>query len=139
MLTFRDLLFLLLLPAIPLLFWVRRQARVPSSVLLPDASRLTALPGSVARRLAGLPSVLRALALALLIVGLARPQAGRAETRVRSEGIDMVLAVDLSTSMFAEDFVQDGKRLNRLEALRPVVTDFIEKRPNDRFGVVTFA
>ncbi len=139
-LRFAEPLFLGLLALVALVLLLGPRLRRRSAVVLPDAARLREhLPVSAARRLAFLPQALRAAALALLVVGLARPQSGRAETRVRSEGIDVVLAVDLSTSMYAEDFERDGERQNRLEALRPVILDFIEKRPSDRFAVVTFA
>lgn len=139
LITFGDEEFLLLLALVPLLFLAAKRFRRPSALRFPDASALRDLPGSAARRFAFLPSLLRALALVAIVVALARPQAGKAETRVRSEGIDVVLAVDLSTSMYAEDFERDGARLNRLDALRPVILDFIEKRPSDRFAIVIFA
>jgi Ca-activated chloride channel family protein len=58
---------------------------------------------------------------------------------VRAEGIDIMLAVDLSSSMLAEDFQLDGDRATRLEAVKSVVREFLEKRPNDRVGLVLFA
>lgn len=79
--------------------------------------------------------VLRLLALALLIVGVARPQSGHTEEEVITEGIDIVLALDISSSMLAEDF----KPNNRLEAAKLVATDFIKGRTNDRIGMVVFA
>jgi Ca-activated chloride channel family protein len=81
----------------------------------------------------------RGAALALLVVALARPQLGKADSVVRSEGIDIMLAVDVSSSMLAEDFQLDGGRANRLEAVKAVVRDFAAGRPNDRIGLVLFA
>jgi len=83
--------------------------------------------------------VLRGAALTLLIVALARPQLGRSESKLRTEGIDIVLAVDVSGSMQALDFKLDGKQVDRLTVVKKVVRDFIKARPNDRIGMVAFA
>ena len=82
---------------------------------------------------------LRAAALCLIIFALARPQKPIEETRVFVEGIDIVLAVDCSGSMRAMDFETGGKRVDRLEVVKKVIGEFIEKRPNDRIGMVAFA
>src|SRR5262249_11636229 len=71
--------------------------------------------------------------------GLARPQLGPAEPWVHREGVDVVLAVDVSGSMLAEDFTIDGKRTNRLDAVKDVVRQFVADRPQDRIGLVLFA
>ena len=81
---------------------------------------------------------LRAAALVCLIVALARPQLGKAATRVFTEGIDIMLAVDVSGSMLAEDFTVDGQRANRLEATKSVVGEFLRNRGGDRVGLVLF-
>jgi Ca-activated chloride channel family protein len=73
--------------------------------------------------------LLRAAALALLVVALARPQAGRATTAVHREGVDVVLAVDVSGSMLAEDFTLAGKRASRLDAVKSVVKEFVAAAP----------
>ncbi len=78
---------------------------------------------------------LRLLAISLLIICFARPQSGRTEEEVITEGIDIVLAVDISSSMLAEDFRPN----NRLEAAKLVAADFIRGRNNDRIGMVVFA
>jgi len=77
--------------------------------------------------------------LILFILALARLRAPIDDTKVRVEGIDIVLAVDSSGSMLAEDFKIAGNRQNRLEAAKEVIDDFIKTRANDRFGLVTFA
>ncbi|MBX3028442.1 VWA domain-containing protein [bacterium] len=129
---------LLLLLALPLLLRGRRRG-APPTVAYPMVEAVRALgPGRRARWRWLLPA-LRLAALALLIVGLARPQLGRAATQVRAEGIDIMLAVDLSGSMLAEDFQLDGERANRLAAVKRVVREFLAKRPNDRVGLVLFA
>lgn len=78
-------------------------------------------------------------ALSLMVIALARPRIGLGKSLIRKEGIDIILALDVSTSMLAEDFKSGGKRINRLEIVKQVTRDFISRRPNDRIGVVIFA
>lgn len=80
------------------------------------------------------PALLRALAVAALIVALARPQTGATSETVLTEGIDIVIALDISTSMLAEDLTP-----NRVEAAKSVATEFVGGRRNDRIGLVAFA
>lgn len=127
------LLLLALIPAVWLLAEIHR-GRLrggvgfshPPGLVLPRSGRATA------RRL--LP-LLRALALALLVVALAGPRSGRTKVRSFSEGIDIVLAVDISSSMKALDFAPG----NRLDAAKEVAREFIERRAGDRIGLVIFA
>lgn len=77
-------------------------------------------------------------ALALLIIALARPQWGTRKMNVKTEGINIILALDLSKSMAALDFKLDGAIVNRLDAVKNVVKDFIMKRSGDRIGMVVF-
>jgi Ca-activated chloride channel homolog len=79
------------------------------------------------------------LALGLLIVALARPQQGRTLSHVEASGIDIMLALDVSRSMLAEDFTIGKDRANRVEAVKQVTQKFIEARPNDRIGIIAFA
>jgi Ca-activated chloride channel family protein len=82
---------------------------------------------------------LRVLIIVLLVIALARPQSGKAHSKVTTEGIDIILALDVSSSMLAEDFNLNKKRRNRLYVAKEVVKDFIEWRQNDRIGMVVFA
>ncbi|MDR4505254.1 MAG: VWA domain-containing protein [Candidatus Scalindua sp.] len=82
---------------------------------------------------------LRILIIILLIFALARPQSGKAHSKAKTEGIDIVLALDVSGSMLAEDFIVNEKRHNRLHVAKEVVRDFIKWRENDRLGMVVFA
>lgn len=82
---------------------------------------------------------LRLLVLALGIVALARPAMSHSSTEVEAEGIDILLAVDVSTSMDARDFEVGGRRTDRLAVVKRVVSQFIEERPDDRIGLVAFA
>jgi Ca-activated chloride channel family protein len=129
---------LLLLALLPLLARRRRRAATPALPYpMVDAVRAVG-PGRRARWRWLLPA-LRLAAVALLILAAARPQLGRAATQVRSEGIDIMLAVDVSSSMLAEDFQLESGRANRLDAVKAVVSEFLAKRPNDRVGLVLFA
>jgi len=135
---FADPLFLVLLlgPAYLLWQWWRRRAAPPTHHVAFPALLLTrALPRSARSRLHRLPAVVGLLALVLLVTALARPQvAGEAEpTRVRSRNIMIVL--DISSSMKATDF-QPG---NRLEVARKLLRDFIKRRNGDLVGLVIFA
>ncbi len=82
--------------------------------------------------------LLRGLALCLMILALARPQAGKSYSERNSEGVDIMLAMDTSGSMQALDFKLEGKPVDRLSVVKKVVSEFIEKRPNDRMGLVVF-
>ena len=136
--SFRDPLWFaaLLLPALMLwgARWIARaRMRFPGAAGLESATHQSHL--SWLR----LPTLLRAVALALVVVALARPQQGLEASRLQTEGIDIVLAVDISGSMLAEDFTLHGVRHNRLDVVKDVVKEFVEHRPNDRIGLVIFA
>jgi Ca-activated chloride channel family protein len=130
-----DPWFLLLLaPLAALLLW-RLRARRPA---LDGGSEqvLGALPATWRTRTTWLPGALGALAGALLIVALARPLQGREESRVLTEGIDIMLVVDTSSSML-DDGMQPG--VTNLELVKQVVADFAKGRKDDRVGLTTFA
>lgn len=127
-----DPLWLLLLAAIPLVAWWHHRrplAALAYSRLPAGAARATG-----AWRLHA-PFYLRLAAVALAIVALARPQAGYSWEESLTEGIDIVVALDVSGSMGAEDF----QPRNRLEVAKAVVRDFVSHRPGDRIGLVVFA
>jgi len=134
-LAFHDPLWLLALLALPLLAWLRGRRRVP--VLLVPFAAAWHRPSLAAP--ARWPIALAFAGLAALVVALARPQRVEDKREVRSEGYDIILAVDLSSSMRAEDYEKNGERLNRLQAIKPVIQAFIERRPNDRIGIVLFS
>lgn len=81
-----------------------------------------------------LPFVLRTAALVLIIVAIARPRSSSEVERIDTEGIDIVLAMDVSTSMLARDFTPD-----RISAAKDIAIEFISQRPTDRMGIVVFA
>jgi Ca-activated chloride channel family protein len=82
---------------------------------------------------------MRGASLFLIVLALARPQSAIKETVVETEGVDIVLVADVSTSMLAEDFEINGVRKNRLEVAKKVMGEFIERREHDRMGMVAFA
>ena len=130
------LLLLLLLP--PLAFLAGGRGHAPAVTF----SSLAPLRASGKVRRAKRGSILLSLmllGLALLIVALARPQLGRTLSRVQASGIDIMLAIDVSRSMMAEDLSIGNQRANRLEAVKSVTQKFIEARPNDRIGITCFA
>ena len=128
-----HLLWLLLL--VPLLgAWTWWRARRPDGLRYSDVGLTTGAPASWRVRLQGLPAVLRMTALALGIVALARPQVQDVIRTRTAEGIDIMLALDTSSSMRAEDF-----RPNRFEAAQAVAGSFVEGRVSDRVGLIVFA
>jgi Ca-activated chloride channel family protein len=127
------LLWLLLL--VPLVgAWTWWRARRPDGLRYSDVGLTTGAPASWRVRLQGLPAVLRMTALALGIVALARPQVQDVIRTRTAEGIDIMLALDTSSSMRAEDF-----RPNRFEAAQAVAGSFVEGRVSDRVGLIVFA
>ena len=88
--------------------------------------------------LAWVPGVLKVVSLILIVVALARPRITRRDVMVESEGLDIILAVDTSGSMRAEDFSIGLQPVNRLQVAKGVMSKFIEGRPHDRIGVVVF-
>ncbi|MBK7957699.1 MAG: VWA domain-containing protein [Bacteroidetes bacterium] len=78
--------------------------------------------------------VIRVISICLLIVAIARPQSSSSKDKVHTNGIDIVMALDISTSMLEKDFSP-----NRLEAAKDVAAEFVAQRPNDRIGLVVFA
>jgi len=129
---------LALLIVIPLLFWLQRRKPREAAVRYPTVGLLRTIPYAGARRWRWVPYALRGLVLALLVGALARPQHGKAESQSTGEGIDIMLAVDISGSMLAEDFTLEGKRANRLDVIKSVVKQFVDARGGDRIGLVLF-
>lgn len=131
-----DPQYLLLLLLLPLLvYWyVARRNRKGSTVSYSNLSALRRSAVRTAERYRHALFALRLLALAALIVAFARPQTGITGETVSTEGIDILLALDLSSSMLAEDLEP-----NRIEAVKQVAADFVAGRINDRVGLVAFA
>jgi len=133
---FHDpLLLLLLLPLLAAVAWRARRRR---SVLYSSVAEVRRLPRTLSQRVHRVLGALLPLSLALLVVSLARPQEGREEFRVRTEGIAIELCLDRSGSMQAEDFVDEGARSSRLAVVKRVAGDFIKGRRDDLVGLVSF-
>jgi len=131
--------FLLLLLLLPLLAWLKGRRGQPPAFLYSSVRLLAGLTRARRSRAGALLAALRWLALGLFIVALAQPRLMKSQTTVKASGIDIVCALDLSGSMISEDFVVDGERVNRFNMARSVLKSFIDKRPNDRIGLVVFA
>ncbi len=128
--------FLWLLIAIPLLaiwyFFVRKK---DTAVLTISSVKGFNPKGSFLPMLKPILYIFRLLALAFLLVALARPQNVAVTSKIKAnKGIDIVMAIDVSASMLAKDL-----KPNRLEALKQVATNFVNRRPNDRIGIVVYA
>ncbi|HVU08276.1 MAG TPA: VWA domain-containing protein [Verrucomicrobiae bacterium] len=137
--TFVHPYFLLLLLLLPLLAWLKGRRGVPPAFVYSSVKLVAGLGGARRSRAGAFLAALRWLTLALLIIALAQPRLTKSTTEVKASGIDIVCALDLSGSMISEDFVVKGERVNRVNMAKSVLRDFIDKRPNDRIGLVVFA
>ncbi|MCX6145386.1 MAG: VWA domain-containing protein [Ignavibacteriales bacterium] len=124
---------LLLIPALAFVYWKRRKQMV-TEVTFSSVLPFDHIPGSLREKLRDIPIGLRLLALALFLVALARPQSISNKENVSTEGIDIVLLIDISGSMLAEDFTP-----NRMQAAKMVAEEFIDGRSSDRIGLVIFS
>lgn len=130
-----PLFFLLLLALVPYVVWyVLRYKQSLPSLKVPDTTKYAKTPKTFRLYLMHIPFLLRVVLMALVVCILARPQSKHSWSNTDMEGIDIMLAVDVSTSMLAQDF-----KPNRVEALKEIAERFIEKRPNDNMGLVMFA
>jgi Ca-activated chloride channel homolog len=139
MFLFKDPSFFWLVLALPLIFFIQRRRRSGSSFIFSSEELVKELKPTARIRLGKFLIILRIAAVLLMIVALARPQMMLEGSKTVSEGVDIVLALDTSTSMLAEDFMIGPKRINRFDLVREVVKDFIKKRKDDRIGMVAFA
>ena len=130
---------LLLLLGIPLLAWLKGKFGGTAAVTFSTTSMLAEIGSRQRNRAGAFLAGLSYLALALFIIALARPQLGRVTTRVQATGVDIMLVLDVSRSMLAEDFTIGNSRANRIDAVKIVTEQFIRQRPNDRIGIVAFA
>ncbi|MEA4863031.1 MAG: VWA domain-containing protein [Victivallaceae bacterium] len=143
------LLLELLIPAV--WYFIVRYRRSPS-LLMPSAAPFAAAEPARRRRLPGLPDMFYLAALAVLLFALAQPRWGTEHFAARSEGVDIMLAVDLSGSMMLFDVprnvssrqelvdgLNEGRIGNRMEVSKEALSKFVTGRPNDRFGLIGFA
>ncbi|HMU68661.1 MAG TPA: VWA domain-containing protein [Chitinophagales bacterium] len=132
---FADPWFLLLLAGIPVYVYFRSkiERRKFVAMRMSTTSGIPKAPQGKAKFMSVL-LILRLLAFALIVIAMARPQTSYSNSRMYSNGIDIMLALDVSPSMYAIDF-----KPNRMEAAKTAAKEFIDSRPNDRIGLVVFA
>ncbi|MGQ9559332.1 MAG: vWA domain-containing protein [Candidatus Oleimicrobiaceae bacterium] len=137
MVRFANPEFLALLAVVPLLilWYLRSHRRASGTIRYSQVGTLQQVGASRTSPWRHSLFVARLVAIVMVIVALARPQAGRTEQEMITEGVDIVMALDISTSMLAEDF----KPKNRVEAAKEVAAQFIRGRKSDRIGLVVFA
>ena len=135
---FKNPYILLLLLVLPVLvyFWNRHKAQ--ASFRFPSTDIVEGLNAGYKAKFYQLPVYLRWLAIAFLIIALSGPRKVLDQTIIYSEGIDIVLTLDISGSMAAEDYIVNGRRVNRLDTIKSVVKTFIDERKSDRIGLVVF-
>ena len=134
-LEYPKLLWLLVVPVLLVAHYVyleiaQRHPHLRVSTSVPWLVKKT----TVATSLRHVPFVLRIMALTLIIIAIARPRSSEVIEKIDAEGIDIVMAMDVSTSMLARDFTPD-----RISASKDIAIEFIAQRPTDRMGIVVFA
>lgn len=138
MLRFANPELLILLGIIPflVLWYLRHNKKASGTLRFSNIGVIKKISRTPSRRYRHLLFVFRLIAISLLIIGFARPQSGTKEEKIITEGIDIILAMDISSSMLAEDLAQHR---NRLDVTKEVATEFIKQRTNDRIGMVVFS
>jgi Ca-activated chloride channel family protein len=137
--TFRNPLFLALIPVVIFVILYAKKRNTLGGFRFSSAELVKGLRPSLKVALSERLIYLRLLAAALIVLALARPQSPVEDSKIQTQGIDIVLAVDCSTSMLAEDFRINGRRQNRLDVVKQVVSSFVKARENDRIAIVAFA
>ena len=135
----QPIYFLLLLLLVPYILWYvlwrnRGKHKMEASLTISDAFVYKNAPMSLRQRFIHLPMIIRCAAFVLIVTALARPQTRNAWDNRSVEGIDIMLAIDISTSMLTQDL-----NPNRIEAAKNVAAAFIADRPNDNIGLTVFA
>ena len=125
----------LLLALIPMIGWYVWEVRKSdASIQISSIKKMKDMPKTMRLRMRHLPFILRLLSIGMLVLAIARPQSSLNWRKESKEGIDIMMALDISGTMMAEDL-----RPSRLEAAKNVAIDFIQSRPNDNIGLVVFA
>lgn len=130
-----DILYLefLLIPILALYIWREIKGSEPT-IRISSTAPWSGKGGRMKKSFRHLPFIFRLLAIAVIILAIARPRSSEDFERIDTEGIDIVFTLDISTSMLARDF-----RPDRISAAKDIAIEFIAQRPNDRMGVVVFA
>lgn len=129
---------LLLLLFLPGLIFLRGKTGPAPAMIFSTTTIVSKLAKAKKARAGQLLMGFKLLAIACILFAIARPQLVKITTEIEIPGIDILLAVDISGSMKAMDFTVEGKASNRLEAVKKVLGEFIDKRPNDRIGLIAF-
>ncbi len=138
MFRFASPAFLLLLVVVFIAALIKIKRKQADYINVPTLKGMETVSGSIMVTVSKGLSLIKVMALILLILALSRPQWGDRKTSVTTQGVNIILALDLSESMRALDFKKDNKIVTRLEAVKTVVRDFIKKRDGDRIGMVVF-
>jgi Ca-activated chloride channel homolog len=139
MITFGHPWLLLLLLVLPVAAWLRARQKTQAAFLYSSVQLVKGIASLHQTNRGKILMRMRWISLALMIIALARPQLPEGDAKIKASGIDIVVALDLSGSMAAEDFTLRGKDVNRLVIAKQVLEEFVEKRANDRIGLVAFA
>jgi len=129
-----EVLWLLLIIPFMVYWYWKKNKKITPDLKYSSISMLKGASKTLRERLAHIPYFLRLFAIALLIIAIARPQNFRSGENIYTEGIDITVVLDISSSMLAEDF-----RPNRLEAAKQVIDEFIQGRVTDKIGLVIFS
>lgn len=128
-----------LLALLPVLAWRLAGSGAVAAVRFPGVSLLKSIGRPVKASWGRMRIGLLLLGWSLLVTALARPQLAKDLEIVKASGIDILIALDVSRSMLAEDFTIGGKRASRIDAVKQVTEQFLEGRPSDRIGIIAFA
>jgi len=137
--TFAHPYLLLLLLVLPVAAWLKGMRGKPPAFVYSSVQLVRGILNVTQARSGGFLAALRWVTLTFFILALAQPRLTRSETKISASGVDIVVALDMSGSMVSEDFEVKGKRVKRFNMARDVLKRFIDKRPNDRIGLVVFA
>ncbi|MBL8013082.1 MAG: VWA domain-containing protein [Candidatus Omnitrophica bacterium] len=137
--VFRSPWILLLIPVFLWGMWYLSRRRYDGAFQFSSIALLLEAGQTWRTQLSFIPRLLRQVVVVLFLVALSGPQTVLEESRVTTEGIEIILAVDCSGSMAAEDFTINGQRMNRLEVIKNVVSEFIAGRKHDKIGFVAFS
>lgn len=130
-----KLLWLLIIPALLLVLYIVREFyRLDPHMRVSNLKPWKFADHSYIKHIRHLPFLCRLLAIVMIVISIARPRSSESMEKIDTEGIDIILTMDVSTSMLARDFTPD-----RISAAKDIAIEFISQRPSDRMGIVVFA
>jgi len=139
MIIFKDPWVLFLILLVPILIFSMRRGGHDTFFSFSSTELLSKVKPTLRQRTGKFLIFFRIVAIMLILIALARPQSVLEGSKAVSEGVDIVLVLDTSTSMLAEDFKVGNTRINRFDVVKEVVKEFIQKRKDDRIALVAFA